>query len=145
MRHLILLLLTTFAAADDFPALRNSETDLSKPLMPAEEAAAKMKVPPGFRVNVFAAEPEVQNPIAMAWDTRGRMWVAENFTYAEHKVRFDLSHRDRVLIFEDKDNDGRADSRKVFTDAVQMLTSVEVGRGGVWLRSKSTRLNSSHQ
>ena len=133
MRHLILLLLTTFAAADDFPALRNSETDLSKPLMPAEEAAAKMKVPPGFRVNVFAAEPEVQNPIAMAWDTRGRMWVAENFTYAEHKVRFDLSHRDRVLIFEDKDNDGRADSRKVFTDAVQMLTSVEVGRGGVWL------------
>jgi len=117
----------------EFPQPRNSETDLSKPLMPAEEAAAKMQVPPGFRVQVFAAEPEVQNPIAMAWDTRGRMWVAENFTYAEHKVRFDLTHRDRVLIFEDKDNDGRADGRKVFTDTVQMLTSVEVGRGGVWL------------
>ena len=131
--RLLLCTLVTACAADDFPALRNSETDLSQPLMPAEEAAAKMQVPPGFRVQVFAAEPEVQNPIAMAWDTRGRMWVAENFTYAEHKVRFDLTHRDRVLIFEDKDNDGRADSRKVFTDAVQMLTSVEVGRGGVWL------------
>ncbi len=117
----------------DFPEPRNSETDLSKPLMPAEEAAAKMQVPPGFRVQVFASEPEVQNPIAMAWDPRGRMWVAENYTYAEHRVRFDLTHRDRVLIFEDKDNDGRADGRKVFTDTVQMLTSVEVGRGGVWL------------
>jgi putative membrane-bound dehydrogenase-like protein len=117
----------------DFPEPRNSETDLSKPLMPAEEAAAKMQMPPGFRVQVFAAEPEVQNPIAMAWDTHGRMWVAENYTYAEHRVRFDLTHRDRVLIFEDKDHDGRADSQKVFTDTVQMLTSVEVGRGGVWL------------
>ena len=130
---LLALSFATLCAADEFPALHNTETDLSKPLMPAEEAAAKIQVPPGFRVQVFAAEPEVQNPIAMAWDTRGRMWVAENYTYAEHKVRFDLSMRDRVLIFEDKDNDGRADSQKVFTDTVQMLTSVEVGRGGVWL------------
>src|SRR3712207_7957076 len=55
------------------------------------------------------------------------------YTYAESGKRFDLELRDRVVILEDADHDGRAESRKVFTDDVQMLTSVEVGRGGVWL------------
>jgi putative membrane-bound dehydrogenase-like protein len=118
--------------ADDFPPVHNTETSDVKPMLP-DEAAATLKLPNGFKANVFAAEPDVQNPIAMAWDDRGRMWIAENYTYADRTQRFDLSLRDRVLIFEDRDGDGKADSRKVFTDTVQMLTSVEVGRGGVWL------------
>ena len=117
----------------EFPAPYDTEKASSIPRMSAEEAAAKFQVPPGFEVSVFAAEPDVQNPIAMAWDGRGRLWVAENYTYAERPKRFDLALRDRVIIFEDKDGDGRAETRKVFTDDVQMLTSVEVGRGGVWL------------
>ena len=127
------LLAATCALASDFPQPSDTEPDTTTPLMPAAEAAAKMRVPPGFKVSVFAAEPDVQNPIAMAWDARGRMWVAENYTYAEKAKRFDLGLRDRVIIFEDADNDGRAESRKVFTDEVQMLTSVETGHGGVWL------------
>jgi len=121
------------APASEFPQPYNSEPDTTTPLMSAEEAAAKMQVPTGFKVSVFAAEPDVQNPIALAWDARGRLWVAENYTYAEKSQRFDLGLRDRVIVFEDADHDGRAESRKVFTDEVQMLTSVEVGRGGVWL------------
>lgn len=101
--------------------------------MPAEEAAKAFRVPEGFHVSVFAAEPAVRNPIALAFDAKGRLWVAENDTYAEREARFDLSLRDRVVIFEDTDNDGRHDARKVFTEDVQRLTSVEVGRGGVWL------------
>jgi putative membrane-bound dehydrogenase-like protein len=120
-------------AAADFPAPYNSHpTAVSPPMSPAQ-AAAKMQVPAGFHVAVFAAEPQVQNPIAMAWDRRGRMWVAENYTYAERPMRFDLSLRDRVIILQDADNDGHAESRKVFTDDVQMLTSIELGHGGVWL------------
>ena len=61
------------------------------------------------KFTVFAAEPDVQNPIAMAWDRRGRLWVAENYTYAEQTQKFDLRLRDRVLIFEDNDGDGRFD------------------------------------
>ncbi len=118
---------------DDFPQPKSSPSEAHLKPMEAREAADKMNLPDGFRVSVFAAEPDVQNPIAMAWDQRGRMWVAENYTYSDRAQRFDLSLRDRVLIFEDKDGDGRADARKVFTDNVQMLTSVEVGRGGVWL------------
>jgi putative membrane-bound dehydrogenase-like protein len=124
--------LLTVAAADDFPNPRNTEPSASRTLPPAQ-AAAGFRAPQGFRVGVFAAEPDVRNPIAMAWDRRGRLWVAENYTYAELPQVFDLRLRDRVLIFEDTDGDGRADRRTVFTDNVQRLGSVELGFGGVWL------------
>jgi putative membrane-bound dehydrogenase-like protein len=121
------------ASGQDFPAIYNSEADQQVHPMSAAEAAAGFQMPDGFHVGVFASEPDVQNPIAMTWDWRGRLWVAENFTYAERSQRFDLSLRDRVLIFEDVDGDGAADKRTVFTDQVQMLTSIEVGHGGAWL------------
>ena len=68
------------------------------PLSP-EDAAKGFQVPPGFHVSVFAAEPDVRNPIAMTWDGRGRLWVAENYTYADRSKVYDFSLRDRVLIF----------------------------------------------
>ena len=117
---------------DDFPEPPNTERSATRPLAPAD-AAAGFRVPEGFRVNVFAAEPDVRNPVAMAWDTRGRLWVAENYTYSDSTQRFDLRLRDRVLILEDTDADGRMDKRTVFTDDVQRLGSVELGFGGVWL------------
>jgi putative membrane-bound dehydrogenase-like protein len=120
------------AVADDFPNPPDTEPAHSRALPPAE-AAAGFRAPEGFRVGVFAAEPDVRNPIAMAWDRRGRLWVAENYTYAELPRIFDLRLRDRVLIFEDTDGDGRADRRTVFTDNVQRLGSVELGLGGAWL------------
>ena len=116
-----------------FPAPFDTEPATSGLPMPANEAAKTFQVPPGFHVTVFAAEPDVRNPIAMTWDGLGRLWVAENYTYADRKTTFDFSLRDRVLIFEDRDDDGHFDHRQVFTDEVQLLTSVEVGRGGVWL------------
>src|SRR6266851_3045515 len=130
-KTLWLLLTACSLAASEFPAPYNTEPDKSGP-MPAAEAAARMKLPPGFKATVFASEPDVQNPIAMAWDARGRLWIAENYTYAELPRRFDLGLRDRILIFEDRGGDGRFSSRKVFTDDIQMLTSIEPGRGGVW-------------
>ena len=119
--------------AEGFPAPFNSEKDAAARPLPAAEAAATMDVPEGFRVGVFAAEPDVQNPIAMAWDPRGRLWIAENHTYAERPIKMDTRLRDRVLIFADRDGDGTADERKVFLDDLEQLTSVEVGLGGVWL------------
>ena len=128
------------AAAQEFPTIQNSESDKQASPMPAEKAASEFDVPYGFQVGVFASEPQVQNPIAMSWDSRGRMWIAENFTYADRTQRFDLSLRDRVLILEDTDGDGAADKRTVFTDQVQMLTSIETGFGGVWLMCPSQLL-----
>src|SRR5438128_2195702 len=123
---------SSVASGGDFPPPRNTERSPTRPLSGAA-AAAGFRVPAGFRVTAFAAEPDVQNPIAMAWDRRGRLWVAENYTYAEQTQKFDLHFRDRVLIFEDADADGRFDKRAVFTDEVQRLASLELGFGGVWL------------
>ncbi len=133
VKKILWLLAMTFDVwGSDFPVPYNSEPDKSAP-MPAFEAAATMKLPPGFNAAVFASEPDVQNPIAMAWDGRGRLWVAENYTYAERSLKFDLNLRDRLLIFEGQEGKNHFYSRKVFTDEVQMLTSVAVGCGGVWL------------
>jgi putative membrane-bound dehydrogenase-like protein len=128
-----LALLALSVRADEFPAPTNSGDEVNlKPTSPAD-AVAGMQLPEGFRATLFAAEPDIQNPIGMTWDARGRLWVAENYTYSDGQTRFDLKLRDRVLILEDKDGDGRMDSRKVFVDDLQILTSVEVGHGGVWV------------
>ena len=116
----------------ELPPNQKTETAAALP-MPAAAAAAGFHVPDGFHVTVFAAEPDVQNPIAMAWDCRGRLWIAENYTYSDSSQKIDLGRRDRVLIFEDADGDGRFDKRTVFTEDVQMLASIEIGLGGVWL------------
>jgi putative membrane-bound dehydrogenase-like protein len=123
---------TVAAHAAEFPAVYNSEQDKTASPPSPQESLAKLKLPPGFTATVFAAEPDVRNPIAMAWDARGRLWIAENYTYAERPKKFDLQLRDRILIFEDANGDGRFDSRKVFTEEAQRLTSIEIGRGGVW-------------
>ena len=128
-----LSLLPLVVHADDFPKPYDSEKELDVLPLPPEQVAREMKLPPGFKATVFAAEPDVCNPIALAWDAKGRLWVAENYTYAESPLKFERQLRDRVLIFEDTDGDGRHDKRTVFYDELQMLTGLEVGRGGVWL------------
>src|SRR5439155_24572238 len=129
----VLVLAVESAAADDFPAPFNAGAGSDGLPMDPQKAAENFNLPPGFKANVFAAEPDVQNPVAMTWDNRGRLWVAECYTYANRPTRFDLGLRDRVIILADRDGDGRADERKVFCDNVQQLMSVEVGLGGVWL------------
>ena len=118
--------------AEDFPTPVNSEKDLTLTPQSPAAAAAGFRVPDGFQVKVFAAEPDVQNPIDYAWDTRGRLWIAESYTYEGRPDRFNLSLRDRILIFEDTNGDGQFDQRTVFLDTLQQLTSIEVGLGGVW-------------
>jgi hypothetical protein len=113
-----------FATAE-IPAPFNTEKTPGGP-MPAEEAARTMQLPQGFKAQVFAAEPDVQQPIGMAWDDRGRLWIAECYTYAENPARWNTELRDRILIFEDKDHDGRFDKRTVFWDQGVRLTSIEV-------------------
>ena len=115
-----------------FPKIFDTQATNNQPLTPPQDALKMLKLPPGFQATLFAAEPDVQNPIAMAFDPRGRLWIAENYTYAESKVGFDRSLRDRIVVFEDTDGDGRFDKRTVFWDGAQILTSLEVGFGGVW-------------
>lgn len=111
--------------------LRAAEPAAERPLPPAQ-AVRQVALPPGFQASMFAAEPDVCQPIAMAFDDRGRLWVAECYTYADVKTNYDLNLRDRIVIFEDSKGTGHFDKRKVFWDQGKRLTSIAVGFGGVF-------------
>lgn len=99
--------------------------------VPARDAPARMTVPEGFRVTLFAAEPDVRQPIAMTLDHRGRLWVAENFSYPGWLQP--PRENDRIVVFEDADGDGTFDRRTVFWDQGRTVTGLVVGFGGVWV------------
>src|SRR5262245_64335845 len=101
---------TFLALAFTFPVLA---ADAPRPV-PAGEAAQRMTLPAGFRATLFASEPDVVQPIAMTTDDRGRLWVVECRSYPDWTR--DKEGRDRVLIFEDADGDGRFDKQTVFWD-----------------------------
>lgn len=112
-------------------AWRPVDTQPAGQPLPAREAAGRIKAPPGFRVTLAAAEPDVRQPIAIAYDDRGRLWVAECFSYAGSN--FSDERRDRIVIFEDADGDGVFDSRKVFAENLNRLTGLALGFGGAWI------------
>jgi putative membrane-bound dehydrogenase-like protein len=97
--------------------------------LPAAEAAKKMTLPPGFRAQVVAAEPDVVQPVAYTMDDRGRLWVIENTNYPKCPGE----PKDRILIFEDFGADGKAGKRTVFYDKLTFATGIAVGHGGVWI------------
>ncbi len=88
-----------------------------------------MTLPPGFKVTLFAGEPDVAQPIGFTTDDRGRLWVAECYSYPNWKAE----GHDRILVFSDPRDTGRFAERKVFWDHANNLTGLEVGFGGVWL------------
>ncbi|MEI6238980.1 MAG: PVC-type heme-binding CxxCH protein [Planctomycetia bacterium] len=98
-----------------------------------EEAVAAMTVPPGFRVDLFAAEPMISQPFAFCFDARGRMWIAENRDYESRGGGFSNDGRSRIVILEDTDRDGRADVRTVFLEGIPFPSAIAVGFGGLWL------------
>jgi putative membrane-bound dehydrogenase-like protein len=95
------------------------------------EAARRMTLPTGFKATLFAGEPDVVQPIAFTFDDRGRLWVVECTSYPQWTK--EKEGKDRVLIFEDTDNDGHFDKCTVFYDKGANLTGIELGFGGVWL------------
>ena len=96
-----------------------------------EEAVKAIKLPDGFRATVFAAEPDVNQPVGFAIDDCGRLWVAEAWTYPIRQP--EGQGKDRILIFEDTDGDGRADKRTVFIEGLNLVSGIELGFGGVWV------------
>ena len=135
MRSLTLLLLCLSGVlplkAAETPKIFNTQ-ELTIPFLKPTEALKAITVPKGFRVQLSSAEPMVQQPIAMTWDTRGRLWIAECYTYAERKTNFETKLKDRIIILEDTNQDGVFDKRKVFWDGASQLAGIEIGFGGVW-------------
>lgn len=99
----------------------------------AQEAVAAMTVKDGYVVNAFASEPMMTQPMAFCWDDKGRMWIAENKDYESRGKGFSNAGTSRILILEDTDHDGVADSRKVFMEGIAFPAALAVGFGGVFV------------
>ncbi|MDA0347753.1 MAG: sulfatase-like hydrolase/transferase [Verrucomicrobia bacterium] len=103
-----------------------------------ESTAINAATPNGFSIDVIASEPTVSQPISFAWDHLGRLWVAECNTYSDRSLNYDLTQSDRIVVLSDEDNNGSFETRTVFADNLQRLTSVAVGFGGVWALTSPT-------
>jgi glucose/arabinose dehydrogenase/azurin/HEAT repeat protein len=108
--------------------------DGSHQFLSGEEALKHMKVPPGCKVTLFASEeqfPELANPVQMAFDTRGRLWVAAWPNYPERRP--ESKKGDPLLVFEDTNGDGKADKCTTFIDGLNCPTGFQFYKDGVIL------------
>jgi len=102
-----------------------------EPKTAAERTLAQMYVPEGFKVELIAAEPDIHQPIAFAWDERGRLWVVEAYSYPTKRPAGE--GLDKVVIFADEDGNGSFETRKVFAEGLNLASGIEIGYGGVWI------------
>jgi putative heme-binding domain-containing protein len=113
----------------------SAEKEGSVDYLSPEESLAKIKVPEGYELNLFASEvqfPDLANPVQMQIDAKGRLWAASWNTYPKWEPGKEMN--DSLIIFEDTDKDGRADSNKIFAHVHNPL-GFEFWGGGVLVTS----------
>ncbi len=87
----------------------------------------------GYEVSLFASEQDfpIGNPVALTFDSRGRLWVATMPSYPQRLPNEEPD--DKIVILEDTDGDGRADSHTVFARGLHLPTGFELGDGGAYV------------
>lgn len=115
----------------EFEAAQPQKTKALAEGLSPEDAAKQMTVPSGFKVQLAAGEPLVHQPIAMCFDQKGRLWIAEAHTYPLRAP--DGEGKDKILILEDTDGDGVFDKSKTFIEGLNLVSGLEVGFGGVYV------------
>jgi mono/diheme cytochrome c family protein/glucose/arabinose dehydrogenase len=100
-----------------------------------QEALDKLTVPPGYKIELFASEedfPALANPVQIAFDNHGRLWVATMPSYPHYKPG-DTRPDDKLIILEDTNGDGRADKQTVFADGLHLPVGFEIAPEGVYV------------
>ncbi len=121
---LVFFCVTTEAFPQNFGEMIRS----SDPLTPEEELKT-FTVPDGFEVQLFAAEPDIQKPMNMAFDAKGRMWVSGSNDYP--LPNFTESATDRIRVLEDTNGDGRADKFTTFVEGITIPIGLYPYKDGV--------------
>jgi mono/diheme cytochrome c family protein/glucose/arabinose dehydrogenase len=129
-----------FAAADkNTHPLREIKTNYKASVVPeykkGEEAVKHLVTPEGFKVELFASEldfPNLANPMQISFDNKGRMWVAVMPSYPHYRPG-DAKPNDKLLIYEDTNNDGKADKEIVFAEGLNLPIGFEFAPGGVFV------------
>lgn len=122
-------LLPNYVPSNKWGTLGEPIRTMQLPVDPAE-SQKHLVVPEGFTPKLYASEPDAAKPVTMAWDERGRLWIAETFDYPN-----DLHHKgqgnDRIKICEDTDGDGVADKFSIFAEELSIPTSLAFAYGGI--------------
>ncbi|MCA9113988.1 MAG: HEAT repeat domain-containing protein [Planctomycetaceae bacterium] len=103
-------------------------------ILEPEAARQAFTMAKGYEVNLFASEkdfPELENPVSMTFDARGRLWVCTMPSYPQYLPGTPVN--DKLLILEDTDHDGKADTCTTFADGLHIPAGFELGDGGVYL------------
>jgi len=119
----------------------NPEQNGSLKYLYGADALAKLKVPEGYKIELFASEVEFRdlaNPVQMSFDNKGRLWVATMPSYPHYKPG-DSKPDDKLIILEDTNNDGKADKQTVFVDGLHLPLGFEFAPEGVYV-SQGTNL-----
>lgn len=106
------------------------EVNLTDP----NKSLEQFHLPEGYEINLFASEvefPDLENPVQMAFDAKGRLWVTTMASYPQYLPGVPVN--DKVLILEDTDGDGKADKQTVFADGLHIPTGIELGDGGAYV------------
>jgi mono/diheme cytochrome c family protein/glucose/arabinose dehydrogenase len=106
-----------------------------------DEAISKMRLAPGYQVELFASEQEfvnLANPVQLSFDNKGRLWIATMPSYPHYRPG-DGRPNDKLIILEDTDGDGRADKETVFADGLHLPVGFELAPEGVYV-SQGTNL-----
>lgn len=110
------------------PASLHAEEDFRDPKegpLSPEESMKLMELISGWKIELVAAEPHVNDPVAIAWDEEGRMFVAEMSDYPTAETGA------KVRLLVDKDGDGKVDSSTVYADGLRFPNGVLPWKGGV--------------
>ncbi len=103
----------------------------SPPISP-EEALKRFYMPPGYRVELVASEPLIQDPVMIDWDGDGRMWVVEMPGYMpDINAKGEHEPIGKIVVLEDTNSDGRMDKRTVFQDGLVLARWLKVLDRGV--------------
>ncbi|MDG1891403.1 MAG: HEAT repeat domain-containing protein [Verrucomicrobiota bacterium] len=100
-----------------------------------QKAVQSMRVPEGFKIEMFASEkefPNLANPVQMAFDNEGRLWVSTMPSYPHYQPG-DAKPDDKLLILEDTNGDGKADRETVFAGGLHLPTGFELASEGVYV------------
>ena len=104
---------------------RKEEILKTSPVLSPEESLQAMKVEEGFEVKLVAAEPLTTTPVAMSFDDKGRMWVVEMEGYMPDSLGNGEELPDgKIVILEDKNGDGVADTRTIFLDSLVLPRAI---------------------
>ncbi|HET6407497.1 MAG TPA: PVC-type heme-binding CxxCH protein, partial [Chthoniobacteraceae bacterium] len=128
MRPPTLFFVLSFAALAAEPEIQNAEVQRVPPA-PADKSIASCNVRPGFRLELMASEPMVIDPVAMAFDEDGKLYVVEMADYSERREE----KLGRVKLLEDSDGDGKYDKSTVFAEGLPWPTGITVWDGGVFV------------